>query len=216
MDSKELFAQRLVRLREDRGITQQTLADDLKITRQSLSLYEKAERTINIDLLVKIANYFDVSTDYLMGLSNNKNEKKNMDDITIGEAAKNTEILTGLNHNTISKLLNLNMNQKQYIEVINELFEHNDLLFDFSVRLFELASYSYVSLKCTEDLRIKKDYRRMADENRYRLHFALERLMDIYDYNVLYSVNLAPYAELELNEVRKELERNGEHNPKKE
>ncbi|MGN1135033.1 MAG: helix-turn-helix domain-containing protein [Oscillospiraceae bacterium] len=216
MDSKEIFSKRLVQLREDRGITQQTLADDLKITRQSLSLYEKAERTINIDLLVKIANYFDVSTDYLMGLSNNENNQKNMDDITIGEAAKTAETLTGLNQNTISKLLNLNMNLKEYIEVINELFEHNELLIDFFVRLFELASFSYVSLKCTEDLGIQKDYRHMADENRYRLHFTLEKLMDIYDYDVLYSVNLAPYAELELNEVRKELERNGEHNPKKE
>lgn len=69
MKSTEIFAQRLIVLREQKGISQQQLADSLNITRQSLSLYEKAERTINIDLLVKIANYFNVSADYLLGLS---------------------------------------------------------------------------------------------------------------------------------------------------
>ncbi|HBH95036.1 MAG TPA: hypothetical protein DDX91_04740, partial [Ruminococcaceae bacterium] len=72
METKEIFAKRLVKLREEKEITQQTLADDLGITRQSLSLYEKAERTINIDLIVKIADYFDVSTDYLLGRTTNK------------------------------------------------------------------------------------------------------------------------------------------------
>lgn len=67
MDYRERFSKRLVQLREQRGITQQELADKLEITRQSLSLYEKAERTINIELLAKVADFFDVSTDYLMG-----------------------------------------------------------------------------------------------------------------------------------------------------
>ena len=49
MDYRIEFSKRLIQLREQRGITQQELADKLKITRQSLSLYEKAERTINIE-----------------------------------------------------------------------------------------------------------------------------------------------------------------------
>lgn len=72
MKTKEIFAKRLVDLREKKEITQQTLADNLGITRQSLSLYEQAERTINIDLLVKISKFFDVSTDYLLGLTQAK------------------------------------------------------------------------------------------------------------------------------------------------
>ncbi len=66
---KENFSKRLIYLRDKKGITQQELADNLNITRQSLSLYEKAERTINIELLAKIADFFNVSTDYLLGLS---------------------------------------------------------------------------------------------------------------------------------------------------
>lgn len=68
--AKELFAKRLVELREKNNVSQAELAEHLGVTRQSLSLYETGERTINIDLLEKIARYFNVSADYLLGISN--------------------------------------------------------------------------------------------------------------------------------------------------
>lgn len=68
--SMSFFAAKLFELREKHNLSQQELADALGISRQSLGLYEKAERTINIDVLVRIAQYFNVSTDYLLGLSN--------------------------------------------------------------------------------------------------------------------------------------------------
>lgn len=95
MDIKEVFAQRLIRLREDNNVTQQALADDLEITRQSLSLYEKADRTINIDLLYKITKYFDVSADYLLGVTDNKTN-----DITIKAICE----YTGLNDEAVKSL----------------------------------------------------------------------------------------------------------------
>lgn len=67
--AKELLAARLIELREQNNLTQQDLADKLHITRQSLSLYERAERTINIDLLLEISRFFNVSSDYLLGIS---------------------------------------------------------------------------------------------------------------------------------------------------
>lgn len=65
----DIFAQKLIKLRESKKMTQFQLAKELGITRQSLSLYEIGERTINIDLLYDIAKYFNVSADYLIGLS---------------------------------------------------------------------------------------------------------------------------------------------------
>lgn len=65
----DIFAKRLAELRESKNISQRELAEVLGITRQSISLYEKAERNINIELLTKIAKYFNVSTDYLLGIS---------------------------------------------------------------------------------------------------------------------------------------------------
>lgn len=126
MESKEIFSQRLVQLREDRGITQQTLADDLKITRQSLSLYEKAERTINIDLLVKIANYFNVSADYLLGLNENATtdtDLKAVCDYT-GLNEKSVHLLNLLNK---VKKLNISEMQPPIIDILdNFILNIND------------------------------------------------------------------------------------------
>ena len=69
MTNTEKFASNLIKLREENNMTQEQFAKKIGITRQSLSLYEKAERTINIDVLTTITKKFDVSADYLLGLS---------------------------------------------------------------------------------------------------------------------------------------------------
>ena len=104
MDYRIEFSKRLIQLREQRGITQQELADKLKITRQSLSLYEKAERTINIELLARIADFFNVSTDYLMGRT---------DTATMNEDIQTACKITGLSEeaiNKFAKILNIIIN----------------------------------------------------------------------------------------------------------
>lgn len=60
------FNERLKKLREESGITQNALAEKLGITPQSLSYYFNG-REPNYDLLIKIADYFHVSVDYLLG-----------------------------------------------------------------------------------------------------------------------------------------------------
>lgn len=69
MDNVKKFGERLFKLREERGETQLQLAQAIGITRQSLSRYETNERTPNIDLIYSIAKHFNVSADYLLGLS---------------------------------------------------------------------------------------------------------------------------------------------------
>lgn len=68
----EIFAERLLKAREDKHITQQELADKLYITRQCLSRYENAEREIKISTLLDIAGILGVSTDYLLGRTETK------------------------------------------------------------------------------------------------------------------------------------------------
>lgn len=65
----EKFAERLKKLRNDSNLSLEELAHSLGVTAQSLSLYERAKRTINIDLLYQISKYFNVSADYLLGLT---------------------------------------------------------------------------------------------------------------------------------------------------
>ena len=61
-----------VLLREGRGETQDQLAKAVGITRQSLSRYETNEHTPNIELIYNIAKHYEVSADYLLGLSDVK------------------------------------------------------------------------------------------------------------------------------------------------
>lgn len=56
----------LILLRQNRGLTQQELADKLGITRASLSHYEKGRREMNYNLLIQTADFFNVSIDYLL------------------------------------------------------------------------------------------------------------------------------------------------------
>ena len=60
---------RLKQLRQERGLTQQQLADDLGLNSVTYLRYEKGQREPSIDLLIVFAEYFDVSIDFLVGLS---------------------------------------------------------------------------------------------------------------------------------------------------
>lgn len=60
---------RLRDIREDRDITQQRLAEYLHIRQNTYSQYENELRQIPLDLLIKLAVYFNTSTDYILGLT---------------------------------------------------------------------------------------------------------------------------------------------------
>ena len=64
MDS---FGKTLKTLRNSRNISATKLSEDLNIHRGSLSNWETGRRTPDSEMLLKIANYFNVSVDYLLG-----------------------------------------------------------------------------------------------------------------------------------------------------
>ena len=70
------FARILQDLREDRDISRKDLALALNISVSTLGMYEQGRREPNIDMLIKMADYFDVSIDFLVGRSykNENNE----------------------------------------------------------------------------------------------------------------------------------------------
>ena len=63
------LGERLAELREMFGLTQQELSAKLHVSNSSISAYEKNTRDPSVSLLIAMAEYFDVSTDYLLGLS---------------------------------------------------------------------------------------------------------------------------------------------------
>ncbi len=68
------------KLRQEKGITQNELSNYLGLTPKMVSFYELGERFPPYDIINKLADYFDVSTDYLLGRSEIKNPEKLLND----------------------------------------------------------------------------------------------------------------------------------------
>lgn len=63
---------RLVSLRKEKNLSQKEAAQYLGVSQALLSHYEKGIRECGLDFLCRASNFFDVSTDYLLGLTDNK------------------------------------------------------------------------------------------------------------------------------------------------
>ena len=63
---------KLKELRQSQKISQLKLALDLNMNQNSISRYENMEREADYETLIKFADYFDVSIDYLLGRTENK------------------------------------------------------------------------------------------------------------------------------------------------
>ncbi len=62
---------RLKELRQKHNISQLKLAMDLSMNQNTISRYETGEREADYKTLIKIADYFDVSIDYILGRTDN-------------------------------------------------------------------------------------------------------------------------------------------------
>ena len=153
MENVTIFANRLKELRGNR--TLQEVADEIGITRVALGYYEKGERKPDIEILHRLAAYYHVSCDYLLGLSDIKTP-----DISIKEISEKT----GLSEQAIKKLsfYNTSPNFRRCIDALN---------FMFCSQYFENALYhipDYIEkVKIDEILRGKRRDRQHEIENLY-------------------------------------------------
>lgn len=67
-----MISKKLRNLRKDFNISQVDLAAKLGVTKQCVSNWENDNILPSIEMLVKIAQYFNTSTDFLLGLNNDK------------------------------------------------------------------------------------------------------------------------------------------------
>ena len=69
MNTTILLKDRVYQLRKGAGLTQQQLGEVLGLTHKSISMLESGGRSTTIDKLVLLAEYFHVSPDYLVGIT---------------------------------------------------------------------------------------------------------------------------------------------------
>ena len=70
-----MLSERLKILRAERGITQADLAIELGVSKQAYSLYEPDRREMDFSALCRLADYFNVSVDYLLERSSDTTHK---------------------------------------------------------------------------------------------------------------------------------------------
>ncbi len=58
-------------LREDADLTQKELSEMLNLTQKTYAYYESGTRSLPIDVLINIAEYYNTTTDYILGLTDN-------------------------------------------------------------------------------------------------------------------------------------------------
>ena len=129
------FPRILTLLRKERGISQKQAATDLTISQALLSHYEKGIRECGLEFVVKVAGYYGVSCDYLLGRTAEKSGAVILvDEIPEGEAGKENQV-----RGSILPLLNKKLVQNS----INIIF---DLLQQCDCKALTTEASSYLSL----------------------------------------------------------------------
>lgn len=115
-ERKKAIALILKDLRERKGLTQKELAEKLYVTYSTISHYEQGTSTPTTDMIIKLSEFYDVSTDYLLNncvdrVNYSKQLNKKLDrDMTIGRA--------------VAIILNASAEQRKIISGILKLVEN--------------------------------------------------------------------------------------------
>ena len=136
---------RLRDIREDNDLSQQDVAKILGVKRSAYSLWELGINIIPIRKLVIFADYFDYSLDYLLGLSNSKeqgNMIKGIDFKKLGLNLKKIRLYNGYSQEDIAYFLKVSpacivRYEKAYIEIsLSNLYKYSII---FKITLDELC-----------------------------------------------------------------------------
>ena len=77
-----MLAKQLRYLRQSKELSQVQLAEKLGVKKQSVSNWENDNVIPSVEMLERIAEYFNVSTDYLLGRENSSNIGRHLEDLT--------------------------------------------------------------------------------------------------------------------------------------
>ena len=106
------FSRIITLLRKEKGVTQKQAAEDLGVSQALLSHYEKGIRECGVEFVVRVADYYGVSCDYLLGRSADRTGlTMRMEDLPGPESAKDGvfhgSVLPVFNKKLISNSLNI-------------------------------------------------------------------------------------------------------------
>ncbi|MBM7622994.1 helix-turn-helix domain-containing protein [Sporohalobacter salinus] len=108
------FSERLKKLRKEYGLRQKDVAKDLNLTPSAIGFYEQGKRNPDYKILSELADYFEVSVDYLLGRTNERRlySEKSQTQTKEANMVKETKANT---LNSLQKQNNLSPNREDLI-----------------------------------------------------------------------------------------------------
>jgi transcriptional regulator with XRE-family HTH domain len=76
----EIMGKRLKHLRDRRGLAQKFVAEKIGVKNNTLSAYESGDREPNFQILTNLADFYEVTTDYLIGVTDSPIRTKEQDE----------------------------------------------------------------------------------------------------------------------------------------
>lgn len=80
-----IIGSNIAELRKDRGLTQKDFADILHVSKSAVSHYEQGISVPTTQILITIADYFNVNVDYLLGRCKNNIKYSDFNEIYVGQ-----------------------------------------------------------------------------------------------------------------------------------
>lgn len=117
------FDSRLKKLREEKGLTQSQLAEDLGVTKGTISVWERAIRKPDFDTMNKIVSYFDTTLAFLIGTTDERGGYDNCEEYAAKWAEEDEEeVLTEF----AKKFVRLSRSSQNIIKVaINQAYKED-------------------------------------------------------------------------------------------
>lgn len=212
--SKE-FGRVISNLRKKRGLSQKDAAAELGISQSLLSHYEKGIRECGLEFLVRIAEYYEVSTDYLLGRA----PAANMEDTVAAEENADVKIVksntfcllnrrvinnsASVTYSILSEINNkkLQKNVSDYLSIAN----YNMFRKLYSLKennpddLFKISSQNYETL-CDAGLKILEARIKTAAENIEGPKLSFDILADKYTDSISSLNEMIKNAEKAINQ----------------
>ncbi|WP_024861693.1 helix-turn-helix domain-containing protein [Ruminococcus flavefaciens] len=178
MDS---FSEKIRGLRKERNKTQREVAEAIGTDQQTLRRYEHGDRRPDIEILSRLANYFNVSTDYLLGLT---------DYNTLSIEERNACEYIGLSKETIQALLFWSKSDelKAMKDVVSEIIKRItpdfiEAFFDYRSDEYEKEriSYKLLEIYCKENkLKNISSIYNLSPQDRFTLEKIVNEALDNY------------------------------------
>jgi len=120
----EKMNERIRFLRIQHGYTQQYISDILGVGKSAYSMYESGERNISVEIITKLAKLYNVSKDFIIGLSNNTgSNNSSVESHLSGEAVRAIMIMSNSENKKALAALNATLSDRECCKLFTSLFK---------------------------------------------------------------------------------------------